>query len=118
MISSIRLKNFKPFADRSLSFKPLTLLSGLNSTGKSSVLQALLLMRQSYQLPSKTTPESDSRIQQFRQQLTIKCPDSKERLFSWHLRMTPGAWRLYFSEELGPGKIIIGYIGLKLLKLK
>ncbi|MCL2939234.1 MAG: hypothetical protein MGU50_23250 [Trichodesmium sp. MAG_R02] len=33
-------------------------------------------------LPSKTTPESDSRIQQFRQELTIKCPDTKERLFS------------------------------------
>ena len=65
-------------------------------------------------LPSKKTLESDSRIQQFRQQLTIKCPDGKKRLFSWHLRMTPGAWRLYFSEELGPGKIIIGYIGLKL----
>lgn len=69
-------------------------------------------------LPSKTTPESESRIEQFRQQLTIKCPDGKKRLFSWHLRMTPGAWRLYFSEELEPGKIIIGYIGLKLLKLK
>lgn len=66
-------------------------------------------------LPSKTTPESDSRIQQFREELTIKCPDIKERLFSWHLRMTPGAWRLYFSEELGRGKIIIGYIGTKLL---
>ncbi len=65
-------------------------------------------------LPSKTTPESDSRIEQFRQQLTIKCPDGKKRLFSWHLRMTPGAWRLYFSEELGPGKIIIGYLNLKL----
>ncbi|MEM1172901.1 MAG: hypothetical protein AAGJ08_28475 [Cyanobacteria bacterium P01_H01_bin.35] len=63
-------------------------------------------------LPSKTTTESDSRIQQFRQQLTIKCPDGKKRLFSWHLRMTPSAWRLYFSEDLGPGKIIIGYIAI------
>ncbi len=69
-------------------------------------------------LPSKTTPESDSRIKEFRQQLTIECPDGKKRLFSWHLRITPGAWRLYFSEELGPRKIIISYIGLKLLKLK
>ncbi|WP_293144409.1 hypothetical protein [Okeania sp. SIO3I5] len=33
-------------------------------------------------LPSKTTPESDSRIEQFRHQLTIKCPDGKTRLFS------------------------------------
>ncbi|MDY6802670.1 MAG: DUF3696 domain-containing protein [Cyanobacteriota bacterium] len=56
MINLLRLKNFKPFPDQSLAFKPLTLLSGLNSTGKSSVLQALLLLRQSYQqglLPNK-----------------------------------------------------------------
>lgn len=32
-------------------------------------------------LPSKTTPESDSRIQQFRQELTIKCPDGKKLFF-------------------------------------
>ncbi|NEQ75605.1 MAG: hypothetical protein F6K23_22655 [Okeania sp. SIO2C9] len=49
MISSVHLTNFKPFANQFLYFKPLTLLSGLNSTDKYSVLQALLLMRQSYQ---------------------------------------------------------------------
>lgn len=49
MIRSLRLLNFKPFENQLLEFKPLTLLSGLNSTGKSSVLQALLLLRQSYQ---------------------------------------------------------------------
>ncbi|GAB4291386.1 MAG: DUF3696 domain-containing protein [Oscillatoriaceae cyanobacterium] len=48
MIHSLRLQNFKPFEEQSLEFRPLTLLSGLNSTGKSSVLQALLLLRQSY----------------------------------------------------------------------
>jgi predicted ATPase len=48
MIRSITLINFKPFVNQSLQFKPLTLLSGLNSTGKSSVLQSLLLLRQSY----------------------------------------------------------------------
>jgi predicted ATPase len=48
MIRSINLINFKPFVNQSLQFKPLTLLSGLNSTGKSSVLQSLLLLRQSY----------------------------------------------------------------------
>jgi len=48
MISSLRLNNFKPFKDCLLQFRGLTLLSGLNSTGKSSVLQALLLRRQSY----------------------------------------------------------------------
>jgi predicted ATPase len=49
MISSLRLINFKPFENQLLEFLPLTLLSGLNSTGKSSVLQSLLLLRQSYQ---------------------------------------------------------------------
>ena len=47
MINSLRLINFKAFEDQLLEFKPLTLLSGLNSTGKSSVLQSLLLLRQS-----------------------------------------------------------------------
>ncbi|NES18198.1 MAG: DUF3696 domain-containing protein [Symploca sp. SIO3E6] len=49
MIHSMCLKNFKPFADQFFEFKPLTLLSGLNSTGKSSLLQSLLLLRQSHQ---------------------------------------------------------------------
>ncbi|MEA5518542.1 AAA family ATPase [Limnoraphis robusta] len=49
MIESILLKNFKPFPSLILPLKPLTLLSGLNSTGKSSVIQSLLLLRQSYQ---------------------------------------------------------------------
>jgi predicted ATPase len=49
MLSSLTLKNFKPFENQSFSLKPLTLLTGLNSTGKSSVLQSLLLLRQSSQ---------------------------------------------------------------------
>jgi predicted ATPase len=49
MIRLLRLQNFKRFEDQSLQFRPLTLLSGLNSTGKSSVLQSLLLLRQSFQ---------------------------------------------------------------------
>ena len=49
MIRTLRLQNFKCFEDQTLSFGRLTLLAGLNGTGKSSVLQALLLLRQSYQ---------------------------------------------------------------------
>lgn len=47
MISKINLKNFKCFPTLSLDSAPLTVLSGLNSTGKSSVIEALLLLRQS-----------------------------------------------------------------------
>ncbi|MCA1995138.1 MAG: hypothetical protein LDL41_24275 [Coleofasciculus sp. S288] len=65
-------------------------------------------------LPSKATPESETRLQKFRQELTFTCPDGEKRIFSLHLRMTPGAWRLHFCVELGPGQIIIGYIGSKI----
>jgi predicted ATPase len=56
MITSLQLLNFKPFAKQLLEFNKLTLFSGLNSTGKSSVIQSFLLLRQSYQqglLPGK-----------------------------------------------------------------
>lgn len=49
MIRNLRLRNFKRFEDQSLEFGTLTLLSGLNGMGKSSVLQSLLLLRQSHQ---------------------------------------------------------------------
>lgn len=49
MISSLYIKNFKALGEHSLIFKTLTLISGLNSTGKSSVLQSILTLRQSYQ---------------------------------------------------------------------
>ncbi len=49
MLNRLHLKNFKCFEDHKFILKPLTVLSGLNGTGKSSVLQALLLLRQSYQ---------------------------------------------------------------------
>ena len=65
MIKNLRLINFKSFQDQSISFKPLTLLSGLNSTGKSSVLQALMLLRRSYQrdfLPNKGLILNDEQV--------------------------------------------------------
>ena len=65
-------------------------------------------------LPSKVSPESESRLKQFNEKLSFQCSDGTKRVFSLHVRMTPGAWRLHFCTELGPGKIIIGYIGHKI----
>jgi predicted ATPase len=48
MIESIGLMNFKCFEQQVIKLKPLTLLAGLNSSGKSTIIQALLLLRQSY----------------------------------------------------------------------
>ncbi|ARQ68078.1 hypothetical protein CAG99_03825 [Streptomyces marincola] len=49
MIDRLTLVNFKAFRRLELPLGPLTLLTGLNSSGKSSVLQALALLRQSFE---------------------------------------------------------------------
>ncbi|MDX2680023.1 AAA family ATPase [Streptomyces soliscabiei] len=49
MIDRLTLHNFKAFQDASLPLGPLTLLTGLNSSGKSSVLQSIALLRQSHE---------------------------------------------------------------------
>lgn len=47
MIRSIQLRNFKAFQDTGeIELKPITVLAGVNSGGKSSVLQGLLLLKQ------------------------------------------------------------------------
>jgi len=48
MITELHIKNFKSHADTLLQIKPLTVLTGLNGSGKSSVIQSLLLLRQSF----------------------------------------------------------------------
>ncbi len=47
MIESLRVRNFKCFADVTIPIGPLTLLTGLNGAGKSSAIQAMLVLRQS-----------------------------------------------------------------------
>ena len=48
MLESLALSNFKAFKYQDIQLRPLTLLAGLNGMGKSSVMQSLLLLRQSY----------------------------------------------------------------------
>lgn len=48
MIKDIHIQGFKAHRDTKLCLGNLTLLTGLNSSGKTSVLQSLLLLRQSY----------------------------------------------------------------------
>ncbi|MFI7497445.1 DUF3696 domain-containing protein [Streptomyces sp. NPDC049687] len=46
MITSLGVSHFKRFSDASFELRPLTVLTGLNGTGKSTAIQALLLARQ------------------------------------------------------------------------
>ncbi len=59
MLTSFRVEKFKAFRDTTLiDLKPLTLLSGINSAGKSSIIQGLLLLKQTLESPpsSALTP--------------------------------------------------------------
>src|SRR4051812_5806484 len=46
MLTAIELENFKCFGSQKIPLGPLTLLTGLNGMGKSSVMQSLLSLRQ------------------------------------------------------------------------
>ena len=47
MLDHITLENFKAFKKLdNLPIKPITILCGTNSSGKSSILQSLLMMKQ------------------------------------------------------------------------
>jgi len=49
MISNLYIKNFKILKDVDISLSNLNVISGKNSVGKSSLIQALLLLRQSFE---------------------------------------------------------------------
>ncbi len=47
MLHSLELENFKAFGERArIPFAPITLIFGENSAGKSTILQALYLLKQ------------------------------------------------------------------------
>lgn len=55
MFTRLRLKNFKAWRDTGdLALKPVTMLLGTNSSGKSSLIQSLLLLKQTVQSPDRT----------------------------------------------------------------
>lgn len=49
MIKEVNVKNFKCFEQISVNFKELNLFTGINGMGKSTLIQAILLLRQTYE---------------------------------------------------------------------
>lgn len=52
MISKLKVENFKCLQNHEIQFKPLTILAGGNGVGKSTAIQALLLLRRAAELGS------------------------------------------------------------------
>ena len=55
MITSLQLKSFKSFINQRIQFSPLTVLTGSNASGKSSVIQAIRIICQTYR-PKEGSP--------------------------------------------------------------
>ena len=49
MFTHLRLENFKSWRDLDIDLAPITVLFGTNSSGKSSILQSILLLLQSFE---------------------------------------------------------------------
>ncbi len=64
-------------------------------------------------IPMKISPESAPTLERYAEERSILCPDGARRLFSWHGRLTPGVWRLYFEPDPPTRKAFVGYIGRK-----
>ena len=55
MLTALQMKNFKIWHDtEKMMINPVTLLLGTNSSGKSSLIQSLLLLKQTVQSPDRT----------------------------------------------------------------
>ena len=49
-IKNFRLENFRVFRNNTFKFRPFTFITGPNSSGKSSVFKALILLKQSFEV--------------------------------------------------------------------
>lgn len=69
-------------------------------------------------IPSKCSPESKVTLEQFEKDHTFISSNGDKNLYSWHVRVTPGAWRIFFLADEQTRKGKIGYIGPKLPTVK
>jgi len=103
MIKTFRLKNFKAFEDTGeIELNPITVLAGPNSGGKSTVLQSLLLLKQTFEteVPSVAL-NLEGRFLQFSgfEELTYGKPSLGQSEISYQ----------FLIETLIPSKVIHRY---------
>jgi AAA15 family ATPase/GTPase len=87
MLKQLYIKNFKSLLDNKLLLKPLTLLTGLNSSGKSSALQALRMLERYYRYGDPVISDL-GRLWDLKSNLSkkngfsIECTDSSDKTYS------------------------------------
>ncbi|MBW1741166.1 MAG: DUF3696 domain-containing protein [Deltaproteobacteria bacterium] len=113
MIRFVHLRNFKCFEDQAFELRPLTLLSGLNGAGKSSLLQALVLLRQSFKmglLPS-TGLALNGDLVHLGTAHDALFGDAEEEVIEFQLTLedgTEGRWRFDYDQKADVMNIALG----------
>jgi predicted ATPase len=92
MLQKIILKNFKCFEEQEIPLRSLNLLTGLNGMGKSTVIQALLLLRQNFDRDTL-----DKRLS-LNGELT-QCGNDSDVLYQFFLR---SEIEIHLSSSMGP----------------
>lgn len=101
-LTSLTINNYRVFSSETqFEFAPITILTGTNSSGKSSLTKLLMLLARSYQisgLRKLNLFESDLKIGGFK---SIKNNKSSSDLISFELKLEPSKLelKLHFSEQ-------------------
>ena len=93
MLTRIKVKNFKGFKEAEIPIKPITVLLGANSSGKSSMLQLLLLLQQTAE---EASDSYKSALKTFGNRISI---GKLENLFYGLERKIPICIQIDFSNE-------------------
>ncbi len=118
MISDFQLLNFKCFSDATFSLGKITLLAGLNGTGKSSVIQGLLAFRhlREWRREGGAAPslagvrsEGPATMDQFGEERAHRNRHGKKETYKLHV--SAGSCRIHFRVESAGRMIEIGYVG-------
>ena len=103
MFRELRLSNFRIFDDEvSVQFKPITVLIGRNSSGKSSLLNLLLMLKQSSMSTRRDFPVvngDDVRMGSFTE-LRNTLSDNENLRFDLSFAISPSRFLTRFSKEL------------------
>lgn len=89
MLSDLWVRNFKSWPEFSIEFRPITLLYGANSSGKSSILQFLLMLKQ-------TKDSNDNQVAVDFSGPLVDLGSYKDVVYS-HDERRPIAWNLGWS---------------------